>query len=279
MVAERRKRAGVMLAYPFDVKRLRRWPKPWYTQPKINGERCRAVIAENGTVNLFSSTGLSITSVPHINSALTTISGPITLDGELYRHGWRLQTIHSVVSRKLSPHPDHSAIRFFCFDIIDDTQTQAERTRQLLDLGIDDDPIVVVPTHQITSTVHLLSTFDYYIDEGYEGIIVRHPNQVYLPRKTPYMMKMKNFHKGTFKVVGYEEERDKHRHPKGTLGSVVVKLPSGITSSVGTGFTYEERVDLWLSRDTLIGKRVHVHYQELTSDGRLAMSSFKGFVE
>ena len=38
------KREGIMLAYPFDRKRLDKYTSPLIIQPKLNGDRCRAVI-------------------------------------------------------------------------------------------------------------------------------------------------------------------------------------------------------------------------------------------
>lgn len=278
----RRKREGVMLAYKFDVNRLSKWPKPWFVQPKINGERCRAEIdREAGTVKLFSSTSRPILGVPHIQQSILESAMPgCTLDGELYHHGWKQQQIHSVVSRQTTLHPDREKVRFYCFDIIEHSP-QHERIAKLKQLNqtFKIDHVRYAQTTEVRSRVHLMLTFDYYIDEGYEGIIVRHPTQVYIPRKTPFMMKMKNFHDEEFEVVGYKEERDKYGDLKGTLGAVTIKLPDGRTNDIGTGFTYDERVDLWLDRDKLLGRKIKVRYQELSVDGKLLCNSFKGFVD
>jgi hypothetical protein len=88
--------------------------------------------------------------------------------------------------------------------------------------------------------------------EGREGVIVtsltaaEHSN----PR-------VKIVHRDHFnlKVVGMEEERDKHGVPKGTMGALLVADRTGaIVGKVGTGFLREDRVDamknwpLWKDR-------------------------------
>ena len=40
------KRTGIMLCYPFEEKRLNKWNPPYIIQPKLDGERCRAVYDE-----------------------------------------------------------------------------------------------------------------------------------------------------------------------------------------------------------------------------------------
>jgi len=72
--SERAKRAGVMLCYPFEEKRLLKWSPPYIVQPKLDGVRCRAVWAyELNSYVLLSSTQHQIVSVPHIVAALTRV--------------------------------------------------------------------------------------------------------------------------------------------------------------------------------------------------------------
>jgi ATP-dependent DNA ligase len=279
---KRRKRTGIMLAYPFNVNRLHKWPKPWLVQPKINGERCRVELSPPGTVLLNSSTGLRFESVPHIVESLrlSHIPPDLHLDGELYCHGMKLQDIHSIVSRHtVTLHPDHLKIRYYIFDLIQDVP-QYERIRTLKDLFRRKSlPFIeLVPTIEVNTTTHLLTCFDYFVDEGYEGIIIRHPHKPYIPAKTVYMMKHKKRQRLTATIVGYEEEHDKHGQPKGTLGAVVAKLSPLVTVSVGSGFTADERIDYWLDRDKLLGQLVLIEYQEPTSKGSLVNPTFKGLL-
>lgn len=41
-------RTGIMLASPLDEGKLAKWPRPYIVQPKLDGERCRAVFGPEG---------------------------------------------------------------------------------------------------------------------------------------------------------------------------------------------------------------------------------------
>ena len=63
-------RTGIMLCYPFETKRLEKWGNKFLIQPKLDGDRCRAIFSEYGAVTLYSSEGNIINSVPHIQAQL-----------------------------------------------------------------------------------------------------------------------------------------------------------------------------------------------------------------
>ena len=50
------RRKGIMLCAPLEEKRLLRWTPPYLVQPKLNGERCRAIHTPEGYI-LVSSEG------------------------------------------------------------------------------------------------------------------------------------------------------------------------------------------------------------------------------
>lgn len=113
-------RSGVMLAYAFKEKRLTKYPRPWIIQPKIEGDRCRAVIDSKGKCTLLSSSEKVISHVPHINKQFEHLGWKnIEVDGELYKHGMSHSEIHSrCASSRKYPHPDHEMIEFWAFDFI-----------------------------------------------------------------------------------------------------------------------------------------------------------------
>ena len=141
---DRPKRTGVMLAYPFEEKRLAKWEPPYFVQPKLDGERCR-IIVQNGVVLMLSSTEEIITSCPHIAQRALEKLPAGEYDGELYRHGWSFEEIHSVVSRRVNLHPDHEQIQFHCFDLIENAQ-QLVRLSYLCGMSTWDDLLIFIGT-------------------------------------------------------------------------------------------------------------------------------------
>ena len=122
---EKRKRKGAQLCYPLEERRLTEakfgWKHyfPHITQPKLDGERCRAICRGHEKPILLSSTESIITSVPHINKALQKKCFHGELDGELYIKGMDFDDISSIVSRTVNLHPDYEQMEYHIFDIVD----------------------------------------------------------------------------------------------------------------------------------------------------------------
>jgi DNA ligase 1 len=261
------RRQGIMLCYPFEEKRFHRWNVDVLLQPKLDGERCRALIY-NRNVTLLSSEGNTITSVPHINKALLdTGLDDVELDGELYLHGLSFEEIHSRVSRKVNIHSDHEAIQYHIFDTVSN-EDQVSRIMELNVIAkLRSDLLQIVPTYRSDShdVDNLMLWLDEFIKQGYEGFVVRHPLAQYKRSRSTLMMKFKPRKKDAYKIMGYQEEVDKYGVPKGTLGALICQSSAdGGLFSVGSGFNAEQRRNFWEIRDSLIGKTAVIKYQHLT---------------
>jgi len=101
---------------------------------------------------------------------------------------------------------------------------------------------------------------------GGEGLMLRQPGSQYEAGRSNTLLKIKSFHDAEGRVV--EHLLGKGRHA-GRLGAVVVELPSGLTFSVGTGFTDAQR-----RNPPPVGSIVTYRYQELTDRGVPRFPSF-----
>lgn len=138
------------------------------------------------------------------------------------------------------------------------------------------------------------------LEKGGEGCIVRSTYGVYKfgrsASKNPELQKVKRFDDAEFKVVGYEQfetnqnelERDERGYAKRStskdgkvlveqLGSLVCVLPDGRTFNVGSGFTLQQRKDLWENRGMLVGKLAKVQYFGYSPDGIPLLPVFLDF--
>ena len=61
------------------------------------------------------------------------------------------------------------------------------------------------------------------------------------------------------------------------LGSLVCVLPDGRTFNVGSGFTLQQRKDLWENRGMLVGKLAKVQYFGYSPDGIPLLPVFLDF--
>jgi DNA ligase 1 len=101
---------------------------------------------------------------------------------------------------------------------------------------------------------------------GGEGLMLRQPGSCYESGRSSTLLKIKTFHDAEGRVVDHLPGKGRHA---GRLGAVVVELPSGLTFSVGTGFTDAQR-----QHPPAIGSLITYRYQELTDRGVPRFPSF-----
>lgn len=161
-----------------------------------------------------------IRKLPHIESQLRWLEMECPywyeeIDGEIYRHGIPLGDIISLVKRA---QPDSEKLEFHIFDLnlegvrqdqrIDILRTikswmdkHAEEVRHFAPHIFISDSIIV------RDEKHMIELQKEYESEGFEGIMLRDPNAVYVsgPAKTPAVFKRKSFQDAEFDIVDITE--------------------------------------------------------------------------
>lgn len=259
-----------MLCYPFEEKRLEKWSPPYLVQPKLDGERCRAILSAEG-VQLLSSEENEFVSVPLVVSALRRlflqINKPVELDGELYSHGYSFEQIHSIVSRTRNLHEDHGAISLHVFDLVYEELPQWERLRLLMEMEpFFKGRVTLVPFKVAETLEQILRIYDEYLEEGYEGIVVRHFDSTYVRRRSTFLMKFKPKKSDSYRIVDVKQMIDKDGKPKEMLGALICSGDDGTEFSVGSGMTDVFRMRNWPMENALqlVGKQAVVQYQHIT---------------
>lgn len=258
-------RENIQLCYPADDKRISRLPNIILVQPKLNGERCRVEWFDNEPI-LLSSYGNEFKYLDHIKAALKRLPVQRPWDGELYVHGWSRERIHSAVSRKKNSNNDSASIQFHIFDVQDTVRLQIKRNEILADLFKlnESDALEVVPTAVIDKK-DWLSVCTFYIQEGYEGIILRDPRALYQNKRLSTILKFKPTEHDTYQIVGVAQEVSQYGELKESLGSFLVTSDEGTVFRVGTGpsLTKELREHYWKVRESLPGKMLKVKHELL----------------
>ena len=266
-----------MKAYPFEEKRLMKWAPPYILQPKYDGFRCRVVPTETGHLLLSSEENIFF-SVPHLNKMFDTLNLNLELDGELYAHGLNFDEISSIVSRTVNVHPGYNIVEFHCFDVIN-SAPQTERLLKLETLkGLHRD-LQIAPFYLCESLDDIMRVYDTLINNGYEGIIVRHINNVYERKRSTLVMKFKPKKDDNYEILGAVEEISINGEYKNSLGSLICSSGDGQTFNVGTGFTQEQRQTLWENKELLPGKVCKIAYQHLTDRKVPRFPVFAGVIE
>lgn len=157
----------------------------------------------------------------------------------------------------------------------------------------------VVKHHEIRDRAGLEYVEEFYVREGYEGVMLRDPRGHYkFGRSTPKergLMKLKRWHDAEATVTGFVERMHNGNEPtvdalgrtkrstaqagksgRGDLGALVCQY-QGKQFELGTGFTDDQRKQIWLMADSYLDRKVTFKYQQLTEDGAPRFPVFKGF--
>jgi ATP-dependent DNA ligase len=272
-------RTGVMLARPATPKLLDKLGPIVYTQPKLDGDRCRAVPCDFG-YRLVSSQGNSRNAaVPHIVGELTSLAASIfgldtdtwpELDGELYVHGMSHQQIRSITSRTANIHPKHRLVEYHIFDTCSRWLPQSTRIAAIsLFAGHGSKFVKVVNTAKhLNNMDDLIATMNTHLDAGYEGVIVRAIDGEYEAKRSNNLLKMKPVKSGTATILRCIEAISLEGEPKGMLGSFWVSGLDKRNFRVSAGrLNHIERTTAWERRDELVGYIVAFRYLTTTDLG------------
>jgi len=263
------KRTGIMLAYPFEERRLATWKPPYICQPKLDGERCRAIL-RNGKALLLSSEENIISSVPLIQKELEAFSlavkVPLELDGELYCHGMSFEDVHSIVGRTVNLNPDHFFMELHVFDLVQEQNEQCHRLLELKKLStLFTQRIQLVPSKVSFTLEEVRESFDLFIKNGYEGIVIREFNATYLRRRSTWVMKFKPKKSDIYRIVNFIEGHGKYA---GTIGALICET-DGQPFEVGSfSLSDEKRHELWEQRFELKNFDCKIGYQHKWTSGK-----------
>lgn len=256
-----------MLAHDFS-KHGHKMIYPCFTQRKYDGIRILSHIPLTGKITLWTRTRKQIHSLPHIVEALEEFrqDKDIYLDGEAYRHDYRndFEKIVSLV-RPDKPVEGHEIVEYHVYDIADSNNQYEKRLETLMDrFGYihDSGPIKFVETTKCKNESQVREMFAQYMQEGYEGAILRNPLTVYEHKRSYGLLKMKDFQDAEFEVIGVEEGRGKLM---GCAGSMICKLTDGRAFNAKMQGSHENLREMFLHPP--IGKMMTVKFQNYTSDG------------
>ena len=172
----------VKFTFPVDVQR------------KYDGLRCMRV--EGGKLL---SRGNKTYSVKHIEEELSRLFPEnVMTDGELYIHSISLQQLNSLVKKNQK---DSINLEYHIYDIPGSGLWKDRKQR--FPTHYDAPHIHFVETFTVNSIKEIVKLHDQFIQEGYEGAIIRLPDGVYeFGKRSKSLLKWKVFEDKEFKIVG-----------------------------------------------------------------------------
>lgn len=188
---------------------------PAYTQPKLNGHRCLAVI-DNGVAKLFSRTRKPITSCPHIIKELEALypTGYVEVDGELYNHAYKdnFEELASLIRQEV-PAANCTEVQYHVYD----KPSKDDFSQRYDSLGSSIHGyemlngmlkyIKLTDTVAVADESSMMDQFEFFLKQGYEGSMARNASGTYQGKRSYDLQKVKEFQDAEYRIVGIEEGR------------------------------------------------------------------------
>lgn len=258
---------------------------PAFIQPKINGIRAvlrwevvregEGIFAKSVAKAVFRSKEGLIYSLPHITDKLTEADFKINdeliaYDGELYIHGEGLNIIKSAIpmvnyrgTLSVSSNPNLTkCIKFWIFDLSIDTYSQAQRIELLGDKlfpMINYAAVELVESTIVYDDDSALQYTDVFINNGFEGAVLRDGDALYAFGKRPMsMVKIKKFSDAEFEII---DVIPKPKEPETGLFVLKNDINDTIFECNPMG-TYAQRSDFLINKSLIIGKKATVKFYE-----------------
>jgi DNA ligase-1 len=271
---------------------------------KLDGVRVITIVYPGGRVDQFSRNGKELINFPHVKEQISAVVKntpppyPIVLDGEIMSSSF--QDLMTQVHRKSDVKANDAILNLFDMCPLEDfekgfwdksqtirsqmVQAWVEQNHELL-------PNVTCLANELVDLDTDAGQLRYKeinaqaVAGGYEGIMIKDPEAGYKCKRSVAWLKLKPFIEVSLTVVAVEEGTGKN---VGRLGALVCEGEDdgrGIVVNVGSGFSDDQRIDYWASREEVVGMVVEVRADAITQnqDGTYSLRfprflRFRGFV-
>jgi DNA ligase-1 len=253
-----------MLAHDYN-KRGKSIKFPCFVQRKFDGTRCVGMPGKG----LFSRNRKSYPHMSHIVNEINKLPPTIILDGELYSDTLTFQEIVGLVKRETLKKGDEEKqlqIKFHIYDIINGMPyDQRYANLQMLFNKYKFKYLTLVKTDVCESEEKMKELHSQYVQENFEGIMLRNKQGLYKNARSADLQKYKEFFDTECKIVDYKEGEGQEE------GCVIwiCKTSEGKLFSCRPRGSREEREEYYTNGKQYIGKKLTVRYQEKTDDGLL----------
>lgn len=255
-------------------------------QKKLDGVRCLTVVDfESRTVVQYSRNGKELSNFTHITDKLLeqidNFGRSYVIDGEVMSADF--QTLMTQLNRKSDVDASDAVLNVF--DIIPLAEFKAgksvmgQRRRNnflkanFSNIFADTGCVEIVEWIEVDleTMVGKIEFSDFnkkMIDEGYEGIMIKDVDAPYECKRSASWLKQKPFIEVSLTVIGVEEGTGKNAGSFGAFVCSGVDDAIQILSNVGSGFSDEQRADIWAAYQadpqSVLGQVVEVRADALT---------------
>ena len=185
----------------------------WFGSKKIDGVRA-LLFKKDGVIQTSSRGGKDYNVAAHYIITdpfvvqLFELYPDYVFDGELYIHGKPLSYI-SGLCRLETLEGRHKELTFQCYDIVREDLPFKER-KAILDsiefVRPAESKFIIVQHVEVSGKSQIIELHDKYVANGYEGLVIRDPNETYkCGARDRRMIKIKMFQDDEFQITGITE--------------------------------------------------------------------------
>ena len=269
-----------MLAQTFDKskyelnKKCKKITFPCYGQPKFDGIRC-IMYNKNDKITMESRKGTQFYNFNNLKEEFKNTllkEENVVFDGELYSFNIVFEKLNGLV--RLKKPKEHqiceiNSIEYYIYDIIDLTDLNAtyEKRKQKIEKiskKYNFNLIKFCPTINIESYEDVDEYHNNFVNNGFEGLILRNKNGNYEINKRSYdLQKYKKFMDEEFTIVSYTQGSGDE---KGLI-IFICETKDKKKFNVRPRGTRDYRRQLYNNGNNLINKKLTVIFQEYSNDG------------
>jgi DNA ligase-1 len=237
-----------MLARDYVTKGYQlNWGNAVYGSPKLDGVRAIWVHGKG-----FQSRKGTFYKVPHLEKLLA--HNQRKLDGELYIHG---KPLNEIVAACRKPNHNTPKLEFRIFDVVDSGGYIQRFKQHVLTTTKAIDNILVQPVPYIELKEPELDYWhDRFVDQGYEGLMLRVDGPYKEGQRSVDLFKYKKFQEAEYKILGVKPDKD---------GNGVLQCDGFDVRMKGPDKDRRHQID---NPRQYIGRQVTVRYFTLTPYGK-----------
>ena len=247
---------------------------PCFAQPKLDGVRCLSYRLRGDWINQSRQLKF-FKNLTHINQHLQRVFGMerVVLDGELYTHQSQFNQFVGIIKKEKVPSGKDLEtllqIHYHIYDciLLDRRDATYQERLDYLKSKLQHNPVLQLVQTSEVQKEEVIPLHHTFVQNGYEGLILRNKIAPYETSRTRHLLKYKEFEDSEFEVVGFKEGEGND------AGTVVwkCKIPNAKEGhremDVRPRGTVEDRKIYFQNGKKYIGKMLTVRYQGLSEYG------------
>lgn len=260
--------------------------KQYFIEPKFDGVRLIIMYGECNNIHYFSRRGKSMFQLAGIldedmRKIYKYVKCPFVLDGELVA-----ESFDQTISLKAPSAINKDNLKYKVFDIIpyiewvnrDCFLPLRDRRDTLIKVLRDKlETIELVPYYTSENMEDISKLYNYIVNIGFEGIVLKRPNSLYEYKRSQNWIKMKPVNTYTGIITEINRGTGKYIDCMGSVIVEGVEQGEPFKVRVGSGFTDSMREHIWHNQPNYMKLCIEVKAQSMTKDGSLRFPIFKRF--